>query len=42
VAGADLAAVDPVVAEVLVGDAAVVVADEAELLDRLGVEGDLR
>src|SRR6185312_3962214 len=34
VAGADLAAVDTVVAEVLVGDAAVVVADEAELGDR--------
>src|SRR5690606_36971459 len=41
VAGADLAAVDPVVAEVLVGDPAVVVADEPELGDRLRVEGDL-
>ncbi len=40
-AGADLAAVDAVVAEVAVGDAAVVVAHEAELGDRLRVEGDL-
>ncbi|GAA3233663.1 hypothetical protein GCM10020256_49930 [Streptomyces thermocoprophilus] len=40
-AGADLAAVDAVVAEVVVGDAAVVVADEVELGDGCGVEGDL-
>lgn len=41
VAGADLAAVDAVVAEVLVGDLAVLVPDEFELLDGLRVEGDL-
>ncbi len=41
VAGSHLAAVHPVVAEVLVGDLTVVVSDQPELLDGLRVEGDL-
>jgi hypothetical protein len=41
VAGADLAGVDLVVAEVLVGDVAVLVADEAIDADGVGVHLDL-
>ena len=41
-AGADLAGVDAVVAEVAVGDVAVLVAEQAPARDRFGVELDLR